>query len=372
MPDDLRICFFAERQVGIGSQAGTLKPLLCDQPGQRATWVDVTYADERGLLEQLPVPRGLRGPLRGYLQTRAGLQQGPHDALFFLTHNPAVFQPGALARTPTVLWTDVTPDQLDRQARDYEHKLGPGPLQRLKRARVLRTFQLARFCVGWSEWARRSFVEDYGIAPERTAVIEPGVDLSNWKAPPARAAAEGRALKVLFVGGDLKRKGGDLLIDVFRNSLRGRCELDIVTRDPLEPEPGLRVHRGLTPGSEPLLRLYREADLFALPTRADCHSIASLEAMAMGLPVVSTRVGGIPEVIVEGVTGRLIAPGDGAALEEALRSLLDDPLRAREMGAHGRARVESRFDARKSASRICALLAAAARGEAAPAGGGGA
>ena len=170
--------------------------------------------------------------------------------------------------------------------------------------------------------------------------------------------------RILFVGGDLARKGGDLLLDVFRRHLRGRCALDIVTRDKVEEEEGVRVHRGLVPGSARLLELYRAASAFVLPTRSDCFSIATLEAMAMGLPVIVSAVGGIPEIIERGENGFLIGPGNGGEMRETLELLIADPARAHTMGARGRALVEERFDARKTADRLFELMVGITNGAA--------
>jgi glycosyltransferase involved in cell wall biosynthesis len=351
-----RLCFFAESQVGIGSMGRSLRPFAEAQPGVRLTWVDVTYQNSGGLLERAPLPG--RGVVRGFLQVGEGLRKGPHDALLFLTHNPAVFRPGALLRTPTCLWTDVTPAQLDRQAALYDHPVDRFRVVRaLKRAAVAHTFRLARRCLAWSEWARRSLIEDYGVPSARTAVVPPGVNLERWKMA-ARGDPRG-PLRLLFVGGDFRRKGGPLLLELLRTRLRGRCELDIVTREEVANEEGVRVHRGLSPQDAPLMALYRAADAFVLPTLADCHSVASLEAMATGLPVVLTRVGANEEIVEHRESGFLIKPGDGRELADALEALVRDPRTARQMGARGRALVEKRFDA----ARTTALLFAHARGE---------
>jgi glycosyltransferase involved in cell wall biosynthesis len=85
------------------------------------------------------------------------------------------------------------------------------------------------------------------------------------------------------------------------------------------------------------------ADLFALSSLTEGMSLAVLEAMAAGLPVVGTRGGGMPDVVDDGVTGLLVPPRDPAALAAVLRTLLDDPVRRAAMGAAGRARVEQKF-----------------------------
>jgi glycosyltransferase involved in cell wall biosynthesis len=165
----------------------------------------------------------------------------------------------------------------------------------------------------------------------------------------------------LFVGGHFERKGGRLLLEVFRNHLRGRAELDLVTRDPVPEEPGVRVHHGLTAESPELLELYRHASMFVLPTLADCFSIASLEAMAMRLPVIVSDVGGISDIVESGSSGYLIKPNDSSMLLAAIQPLLADPSLCEAFGARGRAIVEERFNAEKCADRLIDLLARCTR-----------
>jgi glycosyltransferase involved in cell wall biosynthesis len=348
--------FFAERQVGIGSAAQGIEPHI-RKAGHR--WVDVTYVKPKGLIERLSfLPERPRGTLRGYLQVKEGLRKGPFDALFFLTHNPAVFHRAELRKTPTVLWTDVTPIQLDKQADQYGHAKSKHEfIQALKHRQVAATYEAAEMLIGWSNWARNSFVSDYGIEAGRTAVVHPGVDLRCFGVP---SRPNDRGLpRLLFVGGDFARKGGLPLLSVFREHFRGRALLDIVTRDQVEPCEGVTVHHGLSAGSEALLNLYRAADVFVLPTLGDCFSIASIEAMAMGLPVIVCDVGGISDIVESGVNGYLIMRGDGTCLREALESLVQDRARCREMGARGRAIAEAKFDAEKTAAQLIAVIRSA-------------
>jgi glycosyltransferase involved in cell wall biosynthesis len=86
-----------------------------------------------------------------------------------------------------------------------------------------------------------------------------------------------------------------------------------------------------------------QADVFVLPSRSEASPNSVIEAMAAGLPVVATNVGGIPELVAEGQTGRLVAPGDPEALAGALLDMLEHPERAADFGRAGRRRIEDTY-----------------------------
>jgi glycosyltransferase involved in cell wall biosynthesis len=164
----------------------------------------------------------------------------------------------------------------------------------------------------------------------------------------------------VFVGTTLERKGGKDLIDVWRRDLRNRADLVLVTKDPVPPEPGLRVIRDIDPGDGRLDAILAEATVFAFPSTMDASPHVVFEAMARGLPVVVRRSGGMPEQVDDGSTGFVVEPGDDDALSAALTKLVDDPALARHMGSAGRRAVEERFDLAKQLDPILDVLYRAA------------
>jgi len=97
---------------------------------------------------------------------------------------------------------------------------------------------------------------------------------------------------------------------------------------------------------------YRAFDIFVLPSFSEGFGIAILEAMGASLPVVATRVGGIPEIVAEGETGLLVAPGDENALATAMLYLLSNPEKRIAMGQRGRALLEANFSWQRCLERL--------------------
>jgi glycosyltransferase involved in cell wall biosynthesis len=286
------------------------------------------------------------------------------DVMFVHTQVPAVLLGPWMRRTPTVVSIDATPKQYDALGEFYAHEQGPAWLERRKFRANQRCFERAAHVVTWSEWAKQGLVDEYGIDPDHVTVVAPGVDVDQWDRPGERAPADGRPVRILFVGGDLRRKGGDLLIDAVRR-LRAEdglpdLELHLVTTAPVDEEPGVVVHRGLTSNSAALIEQYHLADVFALPTLGDCLPMVLAEAAATGLPLLSTDVGAIHEIVRQGETGELVPTGDVDALTAALRRLVaDEPLR-RSYGEAALRLARADHDARANAGRIVSILAAAA------------
>lgn len=308
----------------------------------RPHWLPVEYRDG-------PMP-GTPWTVTGSLAARRALRPvlNDVDGVFMHTATLAPLTVDYFQRKPVVVSADGTP--LNKRKMRAEYGLRPEwrGTERAKQLIYREVFARARGFVAWSNWAKQSFVEDYGCREADVAIIPPGIDLERFSA----VDRDHQLPRILFVGGDFVRKGGDLLLRVFRQRLRGKAELLLITRDRILEEPGVRAYHDVAPNSDRLLNFYQEADIFVLPTRADCYSLVCMEALASGLPCVSTNVGGIADILDEGETGHLLDVDDAAALGDILEALVADPARRRAMGKRCREVAVSRFDSRENARKL--------------------
>ncbi len=219
------------------------------------------------------------------------------------------------------------------------------------RSRVERVLQRAAYgtahrIVANSRAVADRFV-DAGIPRNRFAIIPNGVARSVLPRRPLAAVH-----RVAMVGTLRTVKGHDVLIDAAPALLARHPHLhfDIVGGGPLlETLRARAAARGVAAAftfyghREDVAERLAEADVVAMPSRSEGLPNAVLEAMAAGRAVVASAVGGIPEVIEDGVTGLLVPPADPGALASAIGALADDPARADAMGLAARAAVESRF-----------------------------
>ena len=171
------------------------------------------------------------------------------------------------------------------------------------------------------EAARRCGARDVRVIPNGVRI-------------PEKVEPEGEPVEILFAGRLSPEKGIGELVEATRGT-----NLVVAGDGPLRDRvPGAL---GFVPHDE-LERLYDRAAIVVLPSFREGLPLCVIEAMAHGRPVVATKVGGIPELVEDGVTGFLVEPGDPAALRRALQRLLDDPMLRRRMGREGRRRIVER------------------------------
>jgi glycosyltransferase involved in cell wall biosynthesis len=208
-------------------------------------------------------------------------------------------------------------------------------------------FERARVVVLLSETWRRWVHSEFPKA--ECAVLFNPVELPNEHL----ISADGGRL-VVFLGRLGQRKGVYDLLNAASELARTHPKLDVrIAGDGEVDEVRSRVAElGLSDnvdvlgwvGGKERTALLREGTIFVLPSYNEGLPMSVLEAMAHGVPVVATRVGGIPEAVRDGVEGFLIEPGDVRALRDRLSELLDSPELSASFGAAGRARVRAVFD----------------------------
>lgn len=178
-----------------------------------------------------------------------------------------------------------------------------------------------------------------------------------------RFSLDGCKPVVLFVGGDFHRKGGQDLLDAWeRARLWERASLVLLTGVRLERNslsPGITVLSSVKAYSEKWFRCWFEADIFVLPTRSEAFGMVLQEAAAAGLPVVSTGINAIPEIVTNGLTGILLKPRDVEGLGRALQQLLADSEMRFVMGTRGREQMKQMCDPITYRSRLLALIESA-------------
>jgi glycosyltransferase involved in cell wall biosynthesis len=313
--------------------------------------------------------RWVRPPGFGYWTVRAGVRarralrhmghDGRLDALFVHTQVAATLMPDVLRRIPSVVSLDATPIQFDALGRYYGHATNGPRVERIKWRLNRACFARADRLVAWSHWAKQGLVDRYEVPPDKVVVIPPGVDCDQWTArEQSREHDDAAPVRILFVGGDFARKGGPTLLSSVRRLRAGgaKVELDVVTHDSLPAEAGITVHHGLGPNSAALIDLYWNADIFCLPTLADSLALVLAEAGIAGLPLVSTDVGAISELVRPDETGLLVPPGDDVALTAALERLVSDPALRRSLGASAQRVVRDEFNAATNASHLVDVL----------------
>ncbi len=230
------------------------------------------------------------------------------------------------------------------------------PLNNTFATRLLYRRLLDMVIVTGGERTRRALIERDGLAADRVAAFPIGLDVEYFRpAPPDHDLR-----RELGLPGDRKLvglisylrtyKGHGYFIDAAARVLARHPDTTflIVGEGPEEQAIRARIEsRGLTDAVKmlgfrhDLLNVFRSLDLFVIPSvEGDTIPQVLMQALAMGLPVVSTTVGSIPDVVVDGETGYVVPPRDAAALAERIEVLLEDASLRKRMGEQGRALVE--------------------------------
>jgi glycosyltransferase involved in cell wall biosynthesis len=227
----------------------------------------------------------------------------------------------------------------------------------------------ARVIVTETDYAARSLRERFSSRADRVHRIYNGLDLSEFE----HADFSSTSPLIIAVGRLISKKGfGDLIRTCallvgtgksFRCEIIGEGSLENELRRQID-ESSLRnivVLAGAKPQTE-LRRRLAAANIFVLPSVIDPDGgmdnlpTVIMEAMATGLPVVSTNIGGIPEMVIENETGFLVEPGDTAAMAAAIEKVITDSSLAARFGRSGYERARTLFSIENNVRELCALI----------------
>jgi glycosyltransferase involved in cell wall biosynthesis len=243
-----------------------------------------------------------------------------------------------------------------RLGRDRSVPSPPG----VSRARIAWLLVRFGFAIAPSR-AMARFLAEHGIPRGRIHVVPNGIDLPPN--PPKRKRTTAGDQLVLGTAANLEyHKGIDVLLAACARS-ETKLQLEVFGegswRGRLEQQAAdLGLDARFAGHVADVRERMRELDLFVLPSRAENFPLAALEAMAAALPVLATRVGGIPEVVLDGETGVIVEPDDPSALAASIDDLARDRDRLVGLGDAGWQRASSLFDADRMATRMKALYEA--------------
>jgi glycosyltransferase involved in cell wall biosynthesis len=228
--------------------------------------------------------------------------------------------------------------------------------------------RMAHHYIAISRKIRAVLIRD-GIPAGRITVVPSGVDPARFESARADAVAAEFGLRprervVINAGHLVGIKGQRYLVQAIPRVLEKvpEARFFIIGGGPLQDELatlarslGLGERLVLTGFRPDVGAFYRAADLFVMSSTSEGLGTAVLDAMALGIPVVASRAGGIPEAVADGVTGRLVPPADPAALAAGIVELLTDAEKASRFGRAGRERVLKEFSLNTMADRTVAI-----------------
>jgi glycosyltransferase involved in cell wall biosynthesis len=204
--------------------------------------------------------------------------------------------------------------------------------------------------ITFTDAAAESLVEGYGLPRERLHKIPMPFDVFGTDIAACRTAGP---VRILFVGGDFYRKGGDVLLRWFQSHRGAPVELTFMTQTELDLPPNVSVIRNNPKDSAK--KYFRDYDLFVLPTRCDAYPQAIGEAASAGLALVTTdKALGAPEVIDEGMNGHVASTEE--QLFRCLSALVADRERLERFKAHSREKLIAGFSYAQVFARLASII----------------
>ncbi|MEM0097367.1 MAG: glycosyltransferase family 4 protein [Conexivisphaerales archaeon] len=218
-------------------------------------------------------------------------------------------------RKPWIHENDQSPSQLIRNYMKITNGFGE------KVVNMLHTVLCdAEFIITWSVWASNGFIDD-GINKKKIKVIPLPYRIKPFK-------LEHNEINVLFIGRDIKRKGGDTALKIMERITRERKDVRMfyIGKGITNRYEWLKYYTAV-PSAFLENKIFPIIDIFLFPTKEEAYGIAALEALAHGIPVISSRIGALGEIVDDGING--FTTNNEDELHDKLLKLIDsDSLRA--------------------------------------------
>ncbi len=230
----------------------------------------------------------------------------------------------------------------------------------------------ARFAVTCTASGQERMRQATPLDTDKIHLLHHGLDWDTIPTPPERPGKPSRFIRLLTIGRAVEKKGLDTLLDALKTLPQNPdWRWSHIGGGPLLPKLKKQAERlGLGEridwlGAQPRDTVFnhlQQADIFILPSRVardgDRDGIPNvlMEAMSQRVPCVATQAGAIPELIDDGRTGRLVAPGDPRALAQAICELIENPERRKRLGETGYAHVRQHFHMEAGIGRLATLL----------------
>jgi glycosyltransferase involved in cell wall biosynthesis len=358
--------FMVKGLEAAGATVDVVAPLPEHRPlVQLAKKVAYRAAGKRHLSDREP------GVLRHWAhQLERRLAGSPADVVVSPSSTPVTYLESDL---PIVVWTDATFDALVGFYPEFSN-LSASSIHNGRRQELAALDRVA-LAVYSSRWAAEGAREYYGVDDDRLAVVPYGASIEPPSAADVSACVDSRsrdACRLVFIASDWFRKGGDVAVDAVGlvNEAGVPAEITIVGARPHRPG-ALPPHANYvgafdkrSRGSGELGELIGRAHFLLLPTRADCSPVVFAEASAWGTPSLAPDVGGVGEMVVDGVNGRLLEQASGPEkYASAILAAFEDPTAYRELALSSRREYERRLNWKTAGGEMVRLL----EGVAAPA-----
>lgn len=215
-----------------------------------------------------------------------------------------------------------------------------------------------------SEAVKNSLIRQVGLSPEKIEVIYNGIDPKKFTSLPYKAHRQEAFITICSISRLYRTKGLKYLLVAARKVIDKFANLKLIivgdgpAKDDLitfAQKLGISEHVEFTGKQLDIEEVLARTDIFVLPSYSEGLSIAVIEAMASGIPVIATSVGGIPELVTDRVSGILVPVYNAEAIAEAIVYLIENPRERQRMGENGKTVAQEKFDVMMMVQKIESL-----------------